>query len=1222
MLEPRGLVQECITRGENSIGFTEFCGLAPALKTADGAGYRFYIESIFDELSTEVKVLFDRRDPASVLWPKKATFDEILEILNGADLKEVWKEDETIGWIYQFFNSGEERRQMRDESAAPRNSRELAIRNQFFTPSYVVQFLTDNTLGRIWHKMRDGRTGLAETCEYMVKTSDGTTEPSIPAKKDPRDLRILDPACGSGHFLLYCFALLLLIYEEAWNDETSPASSATGRTLRQDYATLDALKLAMPGLILRHNLHGVDIDPRCAQIAQLALWMRAQRAFMDAKISRDERPIIRRANVVIAEPMPGDTKLVEEFSATLQPAMIGDLFKEIVSEMRLAGEMGSLLPVEQTLARSIERARVAYKEQEAQAEKFLPGLAPIKAQQELDLSGISNSAFFEQVEDKMFSALHAFVSDAVNGKGTRRRLFADDAEQGIAFIETMNRRFDVILMNPPFGDATAKAKPLLANSYSDRRVDLYKCFVERALSLAADRGCVGAITSRTGLFLGQSKNWRNKVFFSSAKPTLLADLGGGVLDAAVDTAAYVVERLDDEKDRGAPLISFRLLDANDKDLRLKDLVRNTEAADRFEVRTSDLLSLPSKQIAYWAPNDALAAFAAAPSLSDWAVVRQGLETGDDQRFVRLWWEVSPDRLLTASPGTAPAQYEQMTYTDRFWCPIAKGGASARLFVDTSFVINYRQNGRELKTSVDGKYGGSGWSRLIQSTDYYFRPGYSFGRRVRKFSPVPLPEGMIISGNSPTIYVNDAVNDAWIPEYLASDVARSLLGLITSPRKIEVGYVSNIPTPDLDAGAKRQLVGNYFTKVRGYIAQLQYDETERLFSRAPLCQADTPPLVPECNDLVASALNIGAPSVAFLLSEIGRASGLTEAEEDGDDDVGEPSEESSDDLRRLSWLVGVALGRFDIRAATPLRESPAVDPNAPLRARSPGMLQDNASAFGEGRGILADDVGHPDDIVDRIGEVCDAVQCDVGEPEQVRRTLAQEFFAQHIKMYSRSRRKAPIYWQLGTSSASYSVWLYVHRFTSDTMSIVLGEFVEPKLEHERKKLQALRSEADGAVQGQIEEQEQFVQELQGLRDEVKRVVPLWKPMLDDGIAINFAPLWRLVPQNRSLQRELKTVWEALQRGDLDWSHLAMHFWPERVVPKCAADRSLAIAHGLEDIFWLKDGEGKWTAHDKPTKSIAKLVVDRSSAGVKAALKSLIEAPDIITVTKRTRKSKAA
>ena len=167
----------------------EFCAMAPGVKFPDGSGYRLYIESIFDELSTEVKVLFDRREPASALWPRKAAFEELLEILNADELKGVWIEDETIGWVYQYFNSGEERRKMRNESQVPRNSRELAIRNQFFTPRYVVQFLSDNTMGRIWYEMRKGDTALKDLCEFMVRQPGETFAQEgedVPAHAIPR----------------------------------------------------------------------------------------------------------------------------------------------------------------------------------------------------------------------------------------------------------------------------------------------------------------------------------------------------------------------------------------------------------------------------------------------------------------------------------------------------------------------------------------------------------------------------------------------------------------------------------------------------------------------------------------------------------------------------------------------------------------------------------------------------------------------------------------------------------------------------------------------------------------------------------------------------------------------------------------------------------------------------------------------------------------------------
>src|SRR5262249_12336499 len=141
MLEARELVQECVTKGEQSSGYRELCGMAPGLALLkNGEGYRLYVESLFDELSTEVKVLFDRRDPSSVLWPKRATFEQLLELLNARELAGVWVEDETIGWVYQYFNGPEERRTLRKKGQPPRNGRELAVRNQFFTPRYVVQF--------------------------------------------------------------------------------------------------------------------------------------------------------------------------------------------------------------------------------------------------------------------------------------------------------------------------------------------------------------------------------------------------------------------------------------------------------------------------------------------------------------------------------------------------------------------------------------------------------------------------------------------------------------------------------------------------------------------------------------------------------------------------------------------------------------------------------------------------------------------------------------------------------------------------------------------------------------------------------------------------------------------------------------------------------------------------------------------------------------------------
>ena len=450
MLEARELVQECLTNGSDSAGYREFIGLAPGVASLPGgAGYRLYLESLLDELNTDVKILFDRHDAASLLWPRYNSFNKVLAELNRSELADVWVEDETIGWFYQFFNSKEERQSMRDESQAPRTSQELAVRNQFFTPRYVVQFLVDNTLGRLWAEMYGDNDRLSRRCSSLVRIP--AAEVRVAMRRDPRDLRIIDPACGSGHFLLYSFDVLLSMYEDAWErDVNAPRSELTGRSLREDYPDLELLRRAAPSLIVEHNLYGVDIDARCSQIAALALWLRVQRAYKDLGIPRDDRPTIAHTHVILAEPMPGDGALVDQFAAQLRPPLLGDLFRTMVNEMNLAGELGLLLQVKEALAAHLQRARKHFLEEQKVA-PVLPGMEAPRSEGEPDLSGINDDEFFHQAEDRIVEALARFVEEVAGSVAARRRLFAGDAKQGIALMDVARTEYDVVLMNPPFG---------------------------------------------------------------------------------------------------------------------------------------------------------------------------------------------------------------------------------------------------------------------------------------------------------------------------------------------------------------------------------------------------------------------------------------------------------------------------------------------------------------------------------------------------------------------------------------------------------------------------------------------------------------------------------------------------------------------------------------------------------------------------------------------------
>jgi hypothetical protein len=1162
MLEACELVQECITKGQQSGGYREFCGMAPGLPLLpDSAGYRLYLESLFDELSTEVKVLFDRRDPSSVLWPRRATFEQLLELLNATELACVWGEDETIGWVYQFFNGQDERRKMREESQAPRNSRELAVRNQFFTPRYVVQFLTDNTLGRIWYEMRGTKTALAEKCEYMVRKPGEEFAPR--PKKDPRDLRVLDPACGSGHFLLYAFDLLIVIYEEAYGDPESPKSEATRKTLAEDYPNVDALRKAVPGLVLARNLHGVDIDPRCAQIAQLALWMRAQKANRDFGIGRAERAPIRRSNIVVAEPLVADDQLTKEFVAKLGDAELGRVFTSLVESLSLAGDLGLLLQVDQLVAR--------------QAKRGLTG----------DL--------FAQPEERIRAALGRFVHEEASATNTRRRLFADDAAHGVALLAVAEKKFDAVLMNPPFDEVTPAAKAALGSAYPDTKKYLYPAFVEWARNAVCDSGAIGALINRTALFLASFVAWR-RTMLSESPPTLVADLGDGVAEGALIEVAACCFQPGALTAGDRSVAFFSVAGAQDKATRLRSLVAGNEGLFK---KCRDFLSLPTASLSYWLTDDLLGLFSRLPKLArtDWTT-HNGVQTSDDFRFVRCWWEKAAD-------------------TSGKWRPFAKGGEYSRFYADLHLVHNGRSVfGDNLDYSDVALSRGLTWTYIT----------------TRPVSVRVLPDDSYLSHGGPGLCLKGENATALLSrlaicnsEAFAFLVEARMGASGKAARIYQTGVIGSTPVPEISSSSERilaELARHAWSLKRTLDTN---NEISHAFLLPPgprerITAIDTGVVERELIDtqaqidnLAFSLYGISAEDRSTIEAPTKMVTSWeadTETETNNDADQGDDEAVGGTDSEALgSWLVGVAFGRFDPRLATGERVVPLEPgPFDPLPSRSPGMYPEGEEPA-ERPDILVDDEGHADDLAARAVAIAERVKVDA--PENLRAWLAKEFFPLHIKMYSKSRRKAPIYWQLATRSGSYSVWLYLHAFSKDTFFRVQNDYVALKLAHEERRLESLTSElrdgATAAQRKQLAAHEALVEELRAFLDEVKRVAPLWKPNLDDGVIINFAPLWRLVPQNKAWQKELKSTWDALCEGKYDWAHLAMHFWPERVVPKCAKDRSLAIAHGLEDVFWVEGTDRKWTVRKTPTRRVDELVKERTSPAVKSALKSLLEAP---------------
>ena len=360
MCEERDLIMESIRGGYESAGFMAYDSIAQSVGASRYERYRCYLLSVFDELSIELPAVFDRFSPFGLLFPDESTLMKLLELINDSQLSawfdeqnavtvNFWKEDETLGWMFQDYNSLEERRKMREASSKPRNSREMAVRNQFFTPEYVVRFLTDNSLGRIWYEMTRGESRIGEEqCRYMIRRPG---EPLEERKlKEPTEILSLDPTCGSMHFGLYLYEVYEYIYMDAWDHQPS---------LLQKYRevhTRESFRREVPKLILENNIYGCEIDPRALQIAALSLWLRAQKTYSQMNLDAAERPLITRSNLVLAEAMPGNKRLLkglmDEFDKPMQR-----LLTTIWNKMKYVGEAGLLFKMEKEISDDIEYLR-------------------------------------------------------------------------------------------------------------------------------------------------------------------------------------------------------------------------------------------------------------------------------------------------------------------------------------------------------------------------------------------------------------------------------------------------------------------------------------------------------------------------------------------------------------------------------------------------------------------------------------------------------------------------------------------------------------------------------------------------------------------------------------------------------------------------------------------------------------------------------------------------
>jgi hypothetical protein len=625
-----------------------------------------------------------------------------------------------------------------------------------------------------------------------------------------------------------------------------------------------------------------------------------------------------------------------------------------------------------------------------------------------------------------------------------------------------------------------------------------------------------------------------------------------------------------------------------------------------------------------------------PFEGDGQTVRQGLATADDFRFVRAWWEVAPQTILDGTNGPDWREHltafqnwcRRRTFESKRWVPFAKGGAYSPYYADLHLAVNWERDGEEIRTFVDPETGRT-YSRP-QNTDVYFQPGLTWPLRTQLgFNMRAYPGGVIFGHKGPVAFVHEME----LPFYLGLSNS-SALGLLISLQMafgfFEVGVIQRTSVPDWSGQDGKRLGELALSAVNLKRLPDTGNETSHVFSVPALLQVPGGTLAEKFAVWQAHRAEIERErtecqreidDIAFHPYRIDGddrrviEGSLDELHSDGTDEVddADSAEDAAEadltaDPRQLvadllSYAVGCVFGRWDVRFATAERQSPALpDPFAPLPVCSPGMLtgQDGLPLHTvpseyplriSWDGILVDDTGlegiqpHRDDIVYRVREVLDLLWGDRAEAveqeaceilrvselrEYFRRPIG--FFDHHLKRYSKSRRKAPIYWPLSTASGSYTVWVYYHRLTDQRLYTIVNRGVNKKIAEVERAIAGVEKDmasASGRQATQLRDRWQearaFLAELHDFRQELLRVAALpYKPDLNDGVIINAAPLHRLF-RHRQWAKDTRDWWERLEREAYEWAHMAYTIWPERVREVCRRDRSIAIAHGLEALY---------------------------------------------------------
>jgi hypothetical protein len=1164
MMEERGILKSTLGKLHKSNAFifwlTDVKGLAslPASTPVDALGegpvdsaYREFLLWQCSQLAAEVSVLFDPQTLASSLCPRPSVLKELVESMQTTEVADAWRagNEETIGWVYEAFiendNAAVFGKFSKGKKVLPED---IGAATQRFTPRWIVRYLIENSIGRIWVEMHpDSRLG--QSLDYLVPLR----SPQGRAVKPVKEITFLDPSCGSMHFGLLAFDLFVEMYREERENAGKPGWPAVPSAVTDE---------AIPELILAHNIHGIDIDLRAVQTSALALLLKARMLNPKARLTDHN---LACANI---EAFTGG-HLDELISAASFNNRIEEkILRALAARVADSPHLGSLLRLERDLKSLVEseRARLLAS---SQPELLLAGLTDDLFESTRDLD-----SFFDTLAATIAAQLDTLTKQA--GAGSRHT--AAEAAKGLRFLRLAEQRYDVVATNPPYlsrrnmSDVMAK---YLDNTFASSKGDLYAAFIMRGAELLNQSGLLGMVTQQSFMFISSYETMRSEMRQCCAVESMV-HLGPrafpNISGEKVNTAAFILRREPDAQQRDGQIGTyFRLVkerDANAKRLAFESALaalRNGEPHHQiFHYLQEDFDAFPKIPWVYWSVAGVKKAFLDFPPCSTHADFRAGMHGGDFNRFGRLWWEVGISRI-----GVGATSIDEFHKIERKWAPFMKGGAFKKWWGNQEWVLAFDHSHYRILSDCGNK---------LPSKKFYFRKGVTWNSMSSVGLSVRLmPEGFIFSDKSDSAFTEKPLG---LLGLMNSKSFAYMASLISPTIDFHSGYVGAIPGP-IQATSQYVVTSGIATDLcmqDSRESETTYDFIQplRAISDRAARKEQLASLEAEIDAEVSRLYGLSEEDLAAIDRELNVPTSSdgnddAEAEETPDEDEDEASGDLSPADWARSWVsyaLGTVLGRFEIGEPGGLGcgDFPEATVTAIRRLMDPD-------------GIMPCDAGHPQDIAARAVACLEVMLGAAEARERVRLATdaegdsvealrgwldrftgqpAASFWKYHHQLY----RKRPVYWPFQSPKKSFTTWVFHERIGPNTLH-TLKDLTDVRLNLLEREIADLRPAA-ATNRAKAKELDKRMDQADDLREFAARLKAHidagYESCIDDGVLLNAAPLHDLLPS----WPDCRAAWKDLESGKFDWAQQAMRHWPERVTDACRTNRSFAIAHGVEHL----------------------------------------------------------